>query len=232
MKRIASFLVLLAVFISTPAFASSSNTLQNGAAVLEEILVSPDQNIPERLLANAKGIIIFPTMVKGGFFFGARFGKGVASVRDPKTGQWGPPAFLTTMGGSFGFQFGAEAVDLILLVMSDRGMQGLMKGQFTLGGDIAVAAGPVGRHAEANTDLLFQGEIYSYSRSKGLFGGISLKGAGFSFDDQAIEKYYGKSYEPNDLLSSGTIPKMPESGRRFMKRLNLAAPPAKLPKNF
>ena len=154
--------------------------LRTSQMVLKEIQKSPDQNIPMNLISKAKAIIVFPTMFKGGFFVGARYGKGIASVRSAKLGEWGPPAFLYTTGASLGFQIGAEAVDLILLVMSQRGIEGLLSEKFTLGGDIAISAGPVGRHAEASADVFMQGEIYSYSRSKGIFSGISLKAVSYT----------------------------------------------------
>ena len=177
--KLISFGIVFILFLVSGAWADGSKQrkiLRTSQLVLEEIQKSPDQQIPMNLISKAKAIIVFPTMLKAGFFVGARYGKGIASVRAEETGKWGPPAFLFTTGGSFGFQFGAQAIDLILLVMSQRGLEGLLNEQFTLGGDIAISAGPVGRHAEASADVFMQGEIYSYSRSKGLFGGVSLKG--------------------------------------------------------
>ncbi len=229
MKRFITILTLIVLFTVNAQAATEKQrkTLNNAASVLDEILSSPDENIPSTLLKKAKAIIVFPTMVKGGFIFAARFGKGVATVRSPDTGLWGPPAFLTTFGGSFGFQIGGTAVDLILVVMSHRGIEGLMKGQFNLGADAGVAAGPIGRHAEAATDILAQGEIYSYSRSKGAFAGVSLKGTAISFDEESNEIFYGQPASPKEILFSEKVLAMPESGRRFLKRLNLLAPPEK-----
>ncbi|MFQ5483673.1 MAG: lipid-binding SYLF domain-containing protein [Nitrospinaceae bacterium] len=199
--------------------------LKDSTLVLEEILSSADETIPSRLLSNAKAVIVIPTMLKGGFIFGARYGEGVASVRNSQTGQWSPPAFITTAGVSFGFQAGAQAVDLVLLVMSERGINGLLRDKFTLGGDIALTAGPLGRYAEAGMDLLLQGEIYSYSRSKGLFGGVSLKGTVIQPNEKAIKAYYGSSYTAQEIMITGNMTHLPPSGLNFIKDMNRLAPP-------
>ena len=169
MKLFSSSIILI-LLVSSVAWAQGDDNkqrkvLRTSQMILDEVQNSPDQKIPMSLISKAKAIIVFPTMLKAGFLVAARYGKGIASVRAPDTGKWGPPAFLYTTGASFGFQVGAEAIDLILLVMSQRGLEGLLNQQFTLGGDIALSAGPVGRHAEAAADVFMQGEIYSYSRS-------------------------------------------------------------------
>ncbi|SVD26651.1 uncharacterized protein METZ01_LOCUS379505, partial [marine metagenome] len=176
MKKTVLFILLLS-FFSTNVQAEEDERqklLGDSVSVVEEIMNSPDQEIPTTLIAQAKAILIFPTMVKAGFLLGGRYGGGVASIRSKSTGEFGPPTFLTQSGLSFGFQIGAEAVDLILLVMTERGLKSLLQDQFTLGVDAAVSAGPIGRHAEAAADVRMQGEIYSYSRSKGAFAGVSL----------------------------------------------------------
>ena len=226
--KLISFGIIFTLFLVTGAWADGSKQrkiLRTSQLILEEIQKSPDQQIPMNLISKAKAIIVFPTMLKAGFFVGARYGKGIASVRAEETGDWGPPAFLYTTGGSFGFQFGAQAVDLILLVMSQRGLEGLLNEQFTLGGDIAISAGPVGRHAEASADIFMQGEIYSYSRSKGLFGGISLKGTIITTDSDANLAYYGEPYSSEDILLTKQVRKVPESGKQFIKIFNHLAPP-------
>ncbi|MBC8283568.1 MAG: lipid-binding SYLF domain-containing protein [Nitrospinae bacterium] len=235
MKIFPLFLVLT-LFVSNGAWADEDGRkqrkiLRTSQMVLEEIQKSPDQNIPMNLISKAKAIIVFPTMLKAGFFVGARYGKGVASVRSSETGEWGPPAFLYTTGGSFGFQFGAQAVDLVLLVMSQRGIEGLLNEQFTLGGDIAIAAGPVGRHAEASADVFMQGEIYSYSRSKGIFGGVSLKGTIITTDLDGNLAYYGHPYTAEEILLTDQVRKVPESGKQFIKIFNHLAPPEHTLKN-
>ena len=226
MKLISSCIVFT-LFLVSGAWADVSKQrkiLRTSQLVLEEIQKSPDQQIPMNLISKAKAIIVFPTMLKAGFFVGARYGKGIASVRAEETGEWGPPAFLFTTGGSFGFQFGAQAIDLILLVMSQRGLEGLLNEQFTLGGDIAISAGPVGRHAEASADVFMQGEIYSYSRSKGLFGGVSLKGTIITSDSDANLTYYGHPYTSKEILLTKQVRKVPESGKQFIKIFNHLAP--------
>ena len=221
------FNIVFTLFLVSGAWADGSKQrkiLRTSQFVLEEIQKSPDQQIPMNLISKAKAIIVFPTMLKAGFFVGARYGKGIASVRAEETGEWGPPAFLFTTGGSFGFQFGAQAIDLILLVMSQRGLEGLLNEQFTLGGDIAISAGPVGRHAEASADVFMQGEIYSYSRSKGLFGGVSLKGTIITSDSDANLTYYGHPYTSKEILLTKQVRKVPESGNQFIKIFNHLAP--------
>lgn len=226
--KLISFSIIFTLFFVGGAWADGSKErkiLRTSQLVLEEIQKSPDQRIPMNLISKAKAIIVFPTMLKAGFFVGARYGKGIASVRAEETGEWGPPAFLYTTGGSFGFQFGAQAIDLILLVMTQRGLEGLLNEQFTLGGDIAISAGPVGRHAEASADVFMQGEIYSYSISKGLFGGVSLKGTIITSDSDANLGYYGHPYTPEEILLTKQVRKVPESGKQFIKIFNHLAPP-------
>jgi len=198
--------------------------LSDSVAIIEEIMNSPDQEIPVNLISQAKAVLIFPTMVKAGFILGGRYGGGVASIRSKSTGKFGPPTFLTQSGLSFGFQIGAEAVDLILLVMTERGLKSLLKDQFTLGADIAVSVGPVGRHVEAAADVRMQGEIYSYSRSKGAFAGISLKGTVITTNEDANHIYYGQPFKAKDILLRGKVQKIPVSGQRFLKQLNVLAP--------
>lgn len=228
MKTLTLSVLSIFMFVNSASALSSTDQqelLRRAGMVLEEIKNAPDEEIPSELMSKAKAIIIFPTMVKGGFMVAARYGKGVAAVRDPKTGKWGPPAFLYTAGGSFGFQIGAQAVDLVLLVMSQRGIEGLVKDQFTLGADAALTAGPVGRHAEAGADILMQGEIYSYSRSKGAFAGVSLKGSVISADTDANWEYYDRPLSPEDILIHKKVTRKPQSAVRFSKGLNRLAPP-------
>jgi len=228
--KLFSLCIILFVLVSSGAWAEEDGSkqrkiLRTSQMVLDEIQKSPDQNIPMNLISKAKAIIIFPTMFKAGLFLGARYGKGIASVRSSELGEWGPPAFFYTAGGSFGFQVGAEAVDLVLLVMSQRGIEGLLNEKFTLGGDIAISAGPIGRHAEASADVFMQGEIYSYSRSKGIFTGISLKGTVIAPDSDANLAYYGHPYTSKEILLTGQVRKIPESGKQFIKIFNHLAPP-------
>jgi lipid-binding SYLF domain-containing protein len=226
--KILSSLLALTFLLTVNAYAadetSQQELLKDSRVVMEEILSAPDLGIPSDLMSKAQAIIIFPSMFKGGFFVGARYGKGVATVRNPKTGHWGPPSFITTMGGSFGLQFGAQTVDLILVVMTQKGIKGLLTNNFTLGGDMAVTAGPVGRHAELGVDILLQGDMYSYSRSKGLFGGLSLKGTIIKENVDYNEEYYNAKLTPEEIMIEGKVKNMPDSSRKFLSYMNQMAP--------
>lgn len=178
--------------------------------VLGEIMASPDQSIPEELLAKCKAIAIYPNVLKGGFIFGARYGKGVVLAKDAG-GKWGPVAFSTIGGGSWGFQIGAQATDLILVVMNERGLSGLLSSNFTIGADASAAAGPVGRYSQAATDLSLRAGILSYSRSRGLFGGIALDGAVVTQDNNSNTAYYGKYVTSRDILTGGAVTSQPST---------------------
>src|SRR6266850_873460 len=174
MKRFLVVCVLLCV--ATTALAAESDDenkaedrIKAAANVLDEIQSAPDQGIPEEVLGSAECVAIVPSMLKGGFIVGARYGRGVASCRTPK--GWSAPAFFTIKGGSFGLQIGAQAVDLVMLIMNKEGMRNLLSSKFQLGADASVAAGPVGRHAAADTDWKLKAQVLSYSRTRGLFAG-------------------------------------------------------------
>ncbi|MBI3251972.1 MAG: lipid-binding SYLF domain-containing protein, partial [Candidatus Omnitrophica bacterium] len=159
--------------------------------VLNEMMVSPDQSIPEELLGKCKAIAIYPTMIKGGFVFGARFGQGVV-LKKGLDGQWGPPAFSTVVGGNWGLQIGIQATDLILVVMNERGLNNLLRTKMTLGADASFAAGPIGRESQMATDISLRTGILAYSRSRGLFAGAVFDGAVVTTDNYSNSKYYGK----------------------------------------
>lgn len=230
MKILSSFLVLAFLFTSN-AYAADETTqqklLKNAKSVVEEIMSAPDLGIPSDMISRAQAVIVFPSMLKGGFLIGARYGKGVATVRNAKTGQWGPPSFITTMGGSFGLQFGAQSVDLILIVMTEKGLKGLLNNNFTLGGDMSVAAGPVGRYAEMGVDILLQGDTYSYSRSRGVFGGLSLKGTIIKANVGFNEEYYNAKLTPEEIMIDGKVKNVPESSQKFLQYMDQIAPPEK-----
>jgi lipid-binding SYLF domain-containing protein len=223
------FLRLPVIFILIAAFFTCSNLYADDLAKLEqrilncdevvnEIMQMPDQAVPADLLSKCVAVAVFPYVLKGGFFVGARYGKGVILAHNPKTREWKPPAFFTIGGGSFGFQFGAQAIDLILVIMNKRGLEGLLKDKFTLGGDAAAVAGPVGRTASADTDLLLKAGIFSYSRSKGLFAGVALKGAVIAPDKKANRTYYGGPVGAKEiLLGDRVIP--PASCKGLLKTL-------------
>lgn len=172
-------------------------------SVLKNVLEMPDRGIPKDLLQRCRGLAIFPGVVKVGVVVGVSYGSGIILRRDEKTGQWSGPAFFTIRAGSFGLQVGAQSVDLILLIMSEQGVQNLLEDKMTLGADVAVAAGPVGRDASAETNLRFDAGILSYSRARGLFAGISLTGASLEPDLAANEAYHGKDVTVQDVFYEG-----------------------------
>ncbi|HEU4335436.1 MAG TPA: lipid-binding SYLF domain-containing protein [Candidatus Eisenbacteria bacterium] len=173
--------------------------LDDARAVFLEIRDMPDAEVPQPLLEKCRCIAVFPGVVKGAFGIGGRRGHGVMSCRD-SAGAWSAPAFLTMTGGSFGFQIGVEKADVVLFFMSERGARSLVESKFTLGAKAGVSAGPVGRSAEAATDLKLDAEIYSYGRSKGAFAGISLEGAKVAADKSANERAYGRKIEAKAIL--------------------------------
>ena len=163
--------------------------MQAAADVLNEIQSAPDSGIPKEILGRAECVAVVPSMLKGGFIVGAKYGRGLASCRTPK--GWSAPAFFTVTGGSFGFQIGGQAVDLVMLIMNKDGMQHLLSSQFALGADASVAAGPVGRHAEGNTDWKMRAQVLTYSRARGVFAGVSLNGAVMKQDKDSTRDFYG-----------------------------------------
>lgn len=171
------------------------------AKVLEEIQAVKDQSIPQSLLDKAQAIAVFPSTIKGAFLVGAQRGKGVLSGRT-KDG-WSAPAFVTLTGGSVGLQIGGQATDIVLVVLNERGLANLSSNSFKIGGDASVAAGPVGRDAAASTDYRFQAEILSYSRSRGVFAGLSLNGSTIRADRDANRRIYGRDHTTRDIVSDG-----------------------------
>jgi len=186
--------------------------IDSAANVLEEIMGAPDKGIPKEVMESAKCVAVVPSMIKGGFIVGARYGKGVATCRTSK--GWSAPAPITIAGGSWGLQFGGEAVDLVMLVMNDRGMEHLLASKFKLGAEGSVAAGPVGRQAEATTDWKMKSEVLSYSRSRGVFAGLELNGAVVKQDDEATRVLYGKEVPFKEILT-GQVPP-PEGSQHFL----------------
>src|SRR5581483_11858400 len=166
--------------------------MQQSSKVLHDIMNAPDSEIPAEVLKSAKCVAIVPSMIKGGFVVGGQHGRGVATCRRPNAG-WSAPAFFTLSGGSWGAQIGAEGVDLVMLIMNDEGMQQLMSNQFKVGASGSVAAGPVGRHAEASTDWKMSTGVLTYSRTRGLFAGLDLNGAVVKPDEDSTVAFYGKN---------------------------------------
>ena len=186
---------------SATAFAQHDELerLESATTVFEEIMDAPDNAIPRAILEKAEAVAIIPNTVKAGFIFGGHRGKGVISARN-EDGMWSQPAFLTLTGGSFGLQIGGQTVDLVLVIMNRTGLENLLENEFKFGGDASAVVGPVGRDAEATTDLYLRAEIVSYSRTRGLFAGVTLKGSTIKADRDANERFYGYPYGSGQIV--------------------------------
>lgn len=198
-------LMLLAVLLSLASLGwseskleSSTDRLDNAGRVLQEIMAAPDNGIPEEVLEHAKCVAVVPNMIKGGFVFGGQNGRGVATCRTAK--GWSAPAFFVITGGSWGLQIGVEGVDLVMIIQNEKGMQRLLASKFQLGADASAAAGPVGRHASANTNWKLETEILTYSRAKGAFAGLTLNGAAVRRDDDSMRAIYGRNVTTRNVL--------------------------------
>jgi SH3 domain-containing YSC84-like protein 1 len=184
------------------AQAEEAERVKKAAQAFSEIMSGPEKGIPNTILEKAEGIAVIPGMLKGGLGIGGHHGKGILSVRNREGGSWSNPAFLTLTGGSFGAQIGAEQVDLVLVVMNKAGIDNLLKNEFKIGGDASVAAGPVGRAAEASTDIALRAEILSYSRARGLFAGVTLNGSSIREDEEANQRFYGRAVRNAQIVGS------------------------------
>jgi SH3 domain-containing YSC84-like protein 1 len=221
MKKI--MLALAMVSLGSLCWAGSAKEdaterLENATTVLHEIMGMPDKGIPEEVLEHAKCVAVIPHMVKGGFVFGAKGGKGVATCRTAD--GWSAPAFVTISGGSWGLQIGVEAVDVVMIIQNDKGMQRLLSSNFQIGGDASAAAGPVGRHAEAGTDWKMDTEILTYSRAKGAFAGLTLEGASLRQDNDSRRAIYGHKVTTRSLLL-GQVP-APAAAQPFLAEVRAA----------
>jgi lipid-binding SYLF domain-containing protein len=183
---------------------ATQERLQHAGEVMHEIMAAPDKGIPEEVLHHAKCIAVVPHLVKGGFVFGAEGGRGVATCRTAN--GWSAPAFFSITGGNWGLQIGVEGIDLVMVFQGDTGMDRLVNSKFEIGGDASVAAGPVGRHASADTDWKMNAEILTYSRAKGIFAGITLNGAAVRRDDDSTNDFYGHEIPTRDLLTGQVAP--------------------------
>lgn len=199
--------------------AREEGRLLTATEVLEEVQAMPDQRIPDTLLSRAYGIAVIPDVTKIAFIFGGRHGNGVLVVRDKLSSPWSNPTFIALTGGSWGFQAGAQSSDIILVFTTKNGIEGIAGGRLTLGADASVATGPVGRQGSAATDMNFNAEIYSYARTRGLFGGIALDGSVISIDRSANAALYGKSDVTATEIFAGTAPAAPATAQRFLERL-------------
>jgi lipid-binding SYLF domain-containing protein len=230
MKKTMSLLLMSAMgLVGTYAWAGSAredsvDRLQRSVTVLHAIMSTPDKGIPEEVLSNAKCILVVPDLIKGGFVFGGKHGRGVASCRTAE--GWSAPAFVSVGGGSWGLQIGIEDVDLVMLVMNDQGMQHLLSSKFELTGEGSVAAGPVGRHASAGTDWKMNTEMLTYSRSKGVFAGLTLEGAVVEQDNDSTRAIYGKHMMFRSILSGKVA--TPRSADAFLKAVSEAGQQARI----
>jgi lipid-binding SYLF domain-containing protein len=214
------FTALAGLALAIGATAAHAQAREEGklllaSQVLEELRDTRDQMIPDRLLERAYGIAVIPDMTKIAFFAGGRRGNGVLVYRD-KDGRFTNPIFITMTGGSFGFQWGVSSTDIVLVFTTRRGVEGITGGKVTLGADMSVAAGPVGRQASADTDPTFHSEVYSYSRSRGVFAGVALDGTVISIDDDENEAFYRKHGVTASDIVSGNVTTNDEAARRFL----------------
>lgn len=203
-KALIAGLVLASLLFASPAEAATREEKRVGDAadVLEQLLRIPEKSIPPQLLSRAYAVAVIPNVVKAAFGLGARRGKGILVVRQDDN-SWSNPAFVTITGGSVGWQIGAQSTDIILVFKTRKGVDGIENGRFTLGADASVAAGPVGRSAEVATDIEFKAEVYSYSRSRGLFAGVALDGTGVTMDRKANAAFYSDpSMTPEKIFVS------------------------------
>ncbi len=204
--RVVTTVALACLAIAGPVAqegARESDRLNDAVTVLDEVMGAGDKAVPRSIMEKAEAIAVFPSLVKAGFVVGGSRGHGAISVRHPQTRAWSSPGFLTITGGSIGLQIGAQAVDLILVVQNRRGLEQLLKNQFKIGADAAVAAGPVGRDASASTDIQMRAQILSYSRTRGIFAGITLNGSTIRQDRDANERFYGTAYRTTQIVNEG-----------------------------
>ncbi|MEO9079346.1 MAG: lipid-binding SYLF domain-containing protein [Rhodanobacter sp.] len=198
MIGVALLLPAMVVHAEDPPLVRATNAVR----VLSDIMQAPDKAIPRDLLRNARAIAVIPDVLKVGFIFGGRRGEGLISVKSPN-GTWSNPSFITMTGGSVGFQAGVSSTDVILVFRTQRGVDSIVRGKFTLGADASAAAGPVGRTANASTDAQLKAEIYSYSRSRGLFAGVALDGSALRIDYDANASVYGAGITPRRIFEGG-----------------------------
>ncbi len=211
--------VFMILLISYPASAGKKETrkVEDSIEVMEAIMAIPEKSIPENLLREAHAIAIIPSVIKVGYVVGGKFGRGVVIIRN-KSG-WSYPSFITIAGASLGFQVGAQSSDVILVFRTKKSVDGLRRAKFTLGADATVAAGPVGRHGEASTDITMKAEIYSYSRSRGLFAGVSVAGAAIVTDQKANSRFYDVEDVGTYEIFEGTVRNVPSIANKLRNTL-------------
>jgi lipid-binding SYLF domain-containing protein len=226
MRRKSVLLVGVALLTATICGANNKaqRRLETSGEVMQQIMNIPE-NIPQAVLEKAECVIVFPSVLKAAFVFGASYGRGAMVCRTGEhfRGPWGAPAMFALEGGSFGFQIGGQATDLVLLIMNERGASSILGSKVKLGGDASVAAGPVGRDAAANTDAYMRAEILSYSRTRGLFAGVSLEGSTLRPDDDATADVYGRKLTAREIVLDGNF-RVPASGRHLVAVLQKGSP--------
>ena len=213
-------IILSSILLAMPAAAATreERRVTDATDVIQQLLRIPEQSIPPALLSRAFAIAVVPQVIKVGFGLGARRGKGVLVVRR-EDNSWSNPGFITLTGGSFGFQIGAQSTDVILVFKTRTSIDSMANGRLTLGVDASIAAGPVGRQTGAHTDIKFRSEVYSYSRSRGLFAGISLEGAGVSMDRMANAAFYGSTHMTPELIFASSGNRAPPAANQFVQVL-------------
>ncbi len=218
--RYQSCLIMIALLLSLPADAATreEKRVAEASDVLDQLLRIPEQAIPPMLLSRAYAVAVIPNVLKIGFGVGARRGKGIIVVRQDDS-SWSNPAFITLTGGSLGWQFGAQSTDIILVFKTREGVNGISNGTVTLGANASIAAGPVGRHTEVATDLAFRAEVVSYSRSRGLFAGIALEGAGVTMDRKANAAFYSSTSMTPEKIFASSPNIAPDLANKFVQIL-------------
>jgi len=235
MKKIILCMFVMAALIGLPALfnptparaddkAKDEDRLKNAGEVAKEIMDIPD-DIPQSVMDKADCIVVIPSVIKGAFVVGASYGRGAMTCRSGEDfhGPWGAPTMMALEGASFGFQIGGQATDFVLLIMNERGASSILSSKVKIGGDASAAAGPVGRNAQADTDVTMRAEILTYSRARGLFAGISLDGSTLRPDNDANERIYGKKIDAKDVVLHGAVP-IPPSAKLLISTLNQHSP--------
>jgi lipid-binding SYLF domain-containing protein len=210
----------LSAITAGPALAESKEEtrVMDATDVVDQLLRIPEQGVPSALLSRAYAVAVIPRVIKVGFGLGAHYGKGVLVVRQDDN-SWSNPAFIRVTGGSFGFQAGAQSTDIILVFKTRSSVDGITQGKLTLGADASIAAGPVGRSAGAATDMTFRSEVYSYSRSRGLFAGVALEGAGVTMDRKANAAFYGSAQITPEQIFASSGNAAPQAANQFVQVL-------------
>jgi SH3 domain-containing YSC84-like protein 1 len=225
MKISALAFVLFCTALGAFAQDKEDDRLKNSYTVLKEILATPDQGIPRDLLNKSLCVIVYPSVLKAAFIVGGSYGRGVITCRtgEAHNGPWSAPAMFALEGGSFGLQIGGQATDFVLLVMNDSGANSVLSSKVKLGADASAAAGPVGRDASAETDIVMKAEILSYSRARGVFAGVSLEGSTMRSDDGANKALYGKELSAKQIVQGGAV-KIPAAGLSLIHLLDKVSP--------